>query len=59
MSPEEKFMPLAAEEFLKHMKISDDNGKPLETTNFENELKYSTKSFHLVTKLTLGKISHY
>ncbi|CAH0559699.1 unnamed protein product [Brassicogethes aeneus] len=53
LSPEEKYMPLNAENFLKHVYIADEVGKYQTNFNLESNLKNSSKSLYLVTKKSI------
>lgn len=56
MSPDEKFMPLSAEEFINHVYVADENGKKIYNYINMKILNNNSKLFHFVSHEHLGKI---
>lgn len=55
MSPDEKFMPLSAEEFVNQVYVADENGKKIYNYFDRKVLKNNSKLFHFVPHQNLGK----
>lgn len=55
MSPEEKYMPLSAEEFIGQVYVADERGNKIYNYVNRKILKNNSKLFHFVPHQNLGK----